>query len=294
MPLRMFRQGANPVLARLLSRTIGKLFFLICGFSWFSDSVLGHRLKDGLVTIRIRVADVTTAFITGATSGIGRAIAIMLSGAGYKVFAAGRNRSALKELQAERPGIEPIAIDVTDLDALAAVLADLHVDVLINNAGIMPPLGNFADMAFADIDTTLEVNLSATIRLTRLIVPQMRERQSGHIIFTGSSAAHAAFENVAVYSASKAAIAGFAAALRADLSRYGIRVTELVPGRVETGLYKDILDAEARSAMYADNVAVQPEDVAKMVVALLELPASADVTRLDIMPTRPVPSTNDK
>lgn len=235
-----------------------------------------------------------TAFITGATSGIGQAIALMLSEAGYQVFAAGRNRNALKDLQAERPGIEPIAIDVTDRDALESVLADLHVDVLINNAGIMPPLGNFADMAFADIDTTLEVNLSAAIRVTRLVVPQMRERQSGHIIFTGSSAAHAAFENVAVYAASKAAIAGFAAALRADFSQYGIRVTELVPGRVETGLYKDILDPDARSAMYAGNVAVQPDDVARMVVALLGLPASADVTRLDIMPTRPVPSSNNK
>ena len=81
--------------------------------------------------------------------------------------------------------------------------------------------------------------------------------------------------------------AGFAASLRADLSPYGVRVTEIVPGRVETQLYKDILDAAAIRAMYAGNVAVQPEDVAKMVVALLSLPQAADVTRFDIMPTRP-------
>ncbi|MGN6306428.1 MAG: SDR family oxidoreductase, partial [Mesorhizobium sp.] len=90
------------------------------------------------------------------------------------------------------------------------------------------------------------------------------------------------------------AIAGFAAALRADLSPYGIRVTELVPGRVETQLYSAILDAGARAAMYAGNIAVQPEDVAKMVVALLALPASADVTRLDIMPTRPTTQSGSK
>lgn len=236
----------------------------------------------------------TTALITGATSGIGRAMAVALSEAGYDVYAMGRNEAALKRLQGEHPRIVPVAMDVTDRDGLEAVLADLVVDVLINNAGMMPSLGNFADMKIADIDTTLEVNLSAAILLTRLVVPQMRERRSGHIVFTGSSAAHAAFPNVAVYSATKAAIAGFAAALRADLSPYGIRVTELVPGRVETQLYSAILDAGARAAMYAGNIAVQPEDVAKMVVALLALPASADVTRLDIMPTRPTTQSGSK
>lgn len=221
-------------------------------------------------------------------------MAVALSDAGYDVYAVGRSQAALKELQAERPGIVPIAVDVTDREALEPVVADLTIDVLINNAGIMPPLGNFADMKIADIDTALEVNVSAPILLTRLVVPQMRERQSGHILFTGSSAAHAAFPNVAVYSATKAALAGFAAALRADLSPHGIRVTEIVPGRVETQLYKDILDLEARAAMYAGNVAVQPDDVAKMVVALLGLPASVDVTRFDIMPTRPTSPSGSK
>ncbi|WP_081853133.1 SDR family oxidoreductase [Bosea sp. 117] len=236
----------------------------------------------------------TTAFITGATSGIGRAMALALSEAGYEVYAIGRSKAALEELRSERPGITPIAVDVTDREAIEAIVSDLHIDVLINNAGIMPPLGNFADMKLSDIDTALEINLSAAILLTRLVVPQMRERQSGHVIFTGSSAAHAPFPNVAVYSATKAALAGFAAALRADLSPYGIRVTEIVPGRVETQLYKDILDAKARAAMYAGNVAVQPEDVASMVVTLLSLPQWADVTRFDIMPTRPTTPSGSK
>lgn len=236
----------------------------------------------------------TTAFITGATSGIGRAMAVVLSEAGYEVYAAGRSRAALEELRAERPGITPVAVDVTDRDAIEAAIADLHIDVLVNNAGIMPPLGNFADMNISDIDTALEVNVSAAILLTRLVAPQMRERQSGHIVFTGSSAAHAAFPNIAVYSATKAAIAGFAAALRADLSQYGVRVTEIVPGRVETQLYKDILEPDARAAMYAGNVAVQPEDVARMLVTVLGLPAWADVTRFDIMPTRPTTPSGSK
>lgn len=239
-------------------------------------------------------AVVATAFVTGATSGIGRAITLGLAEAGYEVYAVGRNQAALQDLRTTRGGITPIAVDVTDREALESVIADLKIDVLVNNAGMMPPLGNFADMKISDIDATLEVNLSAAILLTRLVVPQMRERQSGHIIFTGSSAAHTAFPNVAVYSATKAAIAGFAASLRADLSQYGIRVTEIVAGRVETQLYKNILDANARAAMYAGNVAVQPEDVAKMVVTLLGLPAWADVTRFDIMPTRPTTPSGGK
>jgi 3-hydroxy acid dehydrogenase/malonic semialdehyde reductase len=236
----------------------------------------------------------TTAFITGATSGIGRAMAVKLSEVGYDVYAVGRSRAALEELRASRPAITPIAVDVTDRKALEAVVKDLHIDVLINNAGMMPPLGNFDDMKIADIEATLELNLRAAILLTRLVVPQMRDRSTGHILFTGSSAAHAAFANIAVYSATKAAIAGFAASLRADLSPCGIRVTEIVAGRVETPLYKDILDAKARAAMYAGNAAVQPEDVAEMVAAVLALPFRADVTRFDIMPTRPVSPSGTK
>lgn len=221
-------------------------------------------------------------------------MALALAEADYEVYAIGRSEVALEQLRAARPGITPIAVDVTDREALEAVVTGLRIDVLINNAGVMPPLGNFAEMKISDIDATLEVNLSAAIILTRLVVPQMCAREAGHILFTGSSAAHAPFPNIAVYSAAKAALSGFAASLRADLSPYGIRVTEIVPGRVETQLYKDVLDPAARAAMYAGNVAVQPDDVARMVVALLGLPAWADVTRFDIMPTRPTASIGGK
>ena len=156
-------------------------------------------------------------------------MALALAEAGYEVYAIGRSEVALEQLRAALPGITPIAVDVTDREALEAVVTGLHIDVLINNAGVMPSLGNFAEMKISDIDATLEVNLSAAIVLTRLVVPQMCAREAGHILFTGSSAAHAPFPNIAVYSAAKAALSGFAASLRADLSPYGIRVTEIVP-----------------------------------------------------------------
>ena len=114
----------------------------------------------------------------------------------------------------------------------------------------------------------------------------MRAAGKGHIFFTGSTAGHAPFANLAVYCATKAAIGGFAQALRLDMAPHGVRVTEIVAGRVESPLYKGILSDEARAAMYAGNTAVQPEDVAQMVLSVLALPAHVDVARFDILPTR--------
>lgn len=230
-----------------------------------------------------------TALVTGASSGIGLAIALELARSGHQVYAIGRNQRALNDLRASHAAITPLALDVTDRETAETMLDGLEIDVLVNNAGVMPPLGNFADMDMADIDTALEVNLSAVIALTRMVVPQMRDRGRGHVLFTGSAAAHASFPDMAVYAATKAGIASFAAGLRADLSPHGIRVTEIVPGRVETALYKDILDDAARAAMYSASKAVQPEDVAHMVKAVLDLPEWATVSRFDIVPTRPTP-----
>lgn len=227
--------------------------------------------------------------VTGATSGIGRAIAITLQKAGFAVTATGRNQAALAELTAEAPGIETLSLNLSDRAAVAEALNGRTVDVLINNAGVMPKPGAFDGMDFDAIDQTVEVNLSAVLWLTRLVLPQMRGRKSGHLIFTGSSAAHAPGANFAVYAASKAAIAAFATAVRGEVSADGIRITELVPGRVETGLYTGILSAEQRQAMYENGASLQPEDVADAVLAVLRLPPRADITRLDIMPTRPVP-----
>ncbi|WP_413873327.1 SDR family oxidoreductase [Albidovulum sp.] len=228
--------------------------------------------------------------VTGATSGIGRAIAVTLRKAGFAVAATGRNQAALAALAAEVPGIETLCLDLSDRTAVAGALAGRRVDILVNNAGVMPKPGSFDSMDVEAIDQTVEVNLRAVLFLTRLVLPQMRAAGAGHLIFTGSSAAHAPGANFAVYAATKAAVAAFATSLRAEVSADGIRVTELVPGRVETGLYTGILSAGQRQAMYENGASLQPEDVAEAVLAVLRLPPRADITRLDIMPTRPVPA----
>lgn len=222
------------------------------------------------------------ALVTGGTSGIGRAIALALAGAGHEVTVLGRNRAALDALVQD--GIAGLSVDVTDGAALTAALAGYVPDVLVNNAGMMPPLGPFCDADPADIARAVAVNLTGVLTVTRALAPAMRAR-GGHIFFTGSTAGHAPFANLATYCATKFAVSGFAQSLRLELAPHGVRVTEIVAGRVESGLYKEILPAEARAAMYAAQSAVQPQDVAEMVLAVLNLPPYVDVSRFDILPT---------
>lgn len=224
----------------------------------------------------------TQALVTGATSGIGRAIALALHGAGHRVIAVGRDPGALDDLA--RHGLHPVQLDLAEPGA-AAVLAAYEPDILVNNAGTMPPLGPFCDMAEAEIDHTIGVNLRSVLAVTRAVAPGMRNRGRGHIVFTGSTAGHAPFANLATYCATKHAIAGFAQSLRLELAPHAVRVTEIVAGRVETDLYRTALPPEARAAMYAGGGAVQPQDVAAMVLSVLALPAHVDVARFDILPT---------
>ena len=231
----------------------------------------------------------TDVLVTGATSGIGRAIALAFHQAGHQVVAFGRDKAALAEL-AER-GLRAVSVDVTDRKAVQAAVEGLAPDVLVNNAGMMPAMANFCDMAEDEIDRAIAVNLTSALTLTRAVAPGMRARGRGHIFFTGSTAGHAPFANLAVYCATKSAIAGFAQALRLDMAPHGVRVTEIVAGRVETALYKDLLSPEARAAMYANASAVQPEDVAAMVLSVLALPSYVDVARFDILPTHQATAT---
>ena len=235
--------------------------------------------------MRSETVYMATALVTGATSGIGYAIAEALARSGRRVLAVGRQADALARL-AEIPNIVPTPLDILDRSALEARLRNEPIDILVNNAGVMPPLSPFDETTIDDIDSAIAVNLTASVFLTRLVAPGMRERQRGHIIFTGSTAGHAAFPRLAVYGATKAAIGAFAEGLRLDMAPHGIRVTEVVAGRTETNLYKSLLTEEARAAMYAGGSAVQPKDIADMVLAALSLPETANVSRFDIVPTR--------
>lgn len=233
------------------------------------------------------------AIVTGATSGIGRAITLALQDAGHHVLALGRDSDALADL-AREPQITSRRVDLADRSALRAAVAGVDADVLVNNAGLMPPLCPFPDLAEEDMDRALAINLTAALSLTRLVTPGMRDRRRGHIFFTGSTAGHAPFANLALYCATKSAIGGFAQALRLDMAPHGVRVTEIVAGRVETDLYRDLLPPDQRAAMYAGGTALQPADVAAMLVHVLAMPPHVDVARFDILPTHQATPTGAK
>lgn len=229
------------------------------------------------------------AVVTGATGGIGRAIALALHEAGHLVTAIGRDPDALAAL-GER-GLHALALDLADTAAIAPALAGLRPDVLVNNAGMMPRMGHYCDLTLPEVERAITVNLTSALAVTHALAPGMRDRGRGHIFFTGSTAGHTPFANLAVYCAAKAAVGAFAQALRLDMATSGVRVTEIVAGRVETGLYRELLPPEARAAMYAGGSAVQPEDVAGMVLSVLAMPAHVDVARFDILPTRQATAT---
>lgn len=228
------------------------------------------------------------ALVSGATSGIGHAIAVALAKSDYQVLALGRDEIALASLE-QIPGISAVAADITEGHLLSELFSGQTFDVLVNNAGMMPQLKSFHELPQEEIDHAIAVNLSAQLALTRLISPGMVKQQHGHIFFTGSTAGHSPFEKMAVYCATKAAIGGFAQALRLDMAEHAVRVTEIVAGRIQSNLYKDLLSEEQREAMYAGNCAVLPEDVASMLLSVLAMPQRVDVARFDILPThRPV------
>ncbi|GAB7531440.1 SDR family oxidoreductase [Pseudomonas sp. 3A(2025)] len=226
-----------------------------------------------------------TALVTGATSGIGRAIVLALRDAGLKVIAVGRSREALQVL-GEEPGVIAVEADVRQLDAFALVLGEHQVDVLVNNAGVLTSRAAFQDIDPVEIDNMLDINLKAPLHLTRQVLPGMVERQHGHLFFIGSSAGRAPHPGASVYGASKAGISLFCDALRCDLLGTGVRVTEIAPGRVQTQLYRTAIGMQkVGSELYDGYESIMPEDIAQLLLAALRLPEQVDVSRLEVFPT---------
>jgi len=227
------------------------------------------------------------ALVTGASSGIGRAIAVHLRGHGWQVLAVGRNASALQQLTDEC-GVEALAADVCQPDItrqLEERLAGRSLAALIHAAGVLPISAPFHAIGPDDISNMLNTNLSAPLHITHALLPAMMQRKSGHIVFIGSSAGRWPHPNAAIYGATKAGISLFCDALRCDLLGSGVRVTEIVPGRVQTNLYREALDDTARTSLYDGYAPVQPEHIAQLVHTCLNMPAHVDVSRMEVFPT---------
>jgi uncharacterized protein len=188
--------------------------------------------------------DGSTTLLTGATGGIGRAIARALHERGARLILTGRRAELLDEIRSELGG-EPDRVTGLPADLAGAQgarkLAERAgaVDVLVANAGL-PGSGRIEDFTSDEIDRVLDVNLRAPIQLTRALLPQMLERRSGHVVLVSSLSGKVASARSALYSAGKFGLRGFAAGLREDLHGSGVGVTVVFPGFVsEAGMFAD-------------------------------------------------------
>jgi len=181
--------------------------------------------------------------ITGATSGIGEACARKFAQGGYDVIITGRRAQLLanlkKELEAEGVRVLALAFDVRNRNAATAAINSLplewqQIDVLINNAGLALGLEPEYEGSFEDWETMIDTNIKGLLTMTRLVVPRMVKRDSGHVINIGSVAGDAAYAGGNVYCGTKAAVKAITDGLRIDLAHTSVRVTNVKPGLVET------------------------------------------------------------
>ena len=181
--------------------------------------------------------------ITGATSGIGEACARKFAKGGYDVIITGRRAQLLanlkKELEAEGVRVLALAFDVRNRNAATAAINSLplewqQIDVLINNAGLALGLEPEYEGSFEDWETMIDTNIKGLLTMTRLVVPRMVKRDSGHVINIGSVAGDAAYAGGNVYCGTKAAVKAITDGLRIDLAHTSVRVTNVKPGLVET------------------------------------------------------------
>jgi NADP-dependent 3-hydroxy acid dehydrogenase YdfG len=238
-------------------------------------------------------SDYTTALVTGASTGMGAAIAERLSKRGLTVHAVARNQERLDEL-ADRTGAIAHVVDLTDTKALAAAVGDLKIDVLVNCAGVSRP-GNILDSTEEDVDELVDVNLRGLLHLTRLILPGMVERDLGHVVNISSIAGIYNFYGHTVYHATKAAVHQISRQLRNDTVGKRIRVTEICPGRVETEIFGRNLGGtpeamdQAWKTYYEGYESLTTDDIVNALDYAIEAPGHVNLGMMEIMPTFQVP-----
>jgi len=235
------------------------------------------------------------AFVSGASSGIGRAIATALLAAGARVVLAGRNEAALEQTaEGHASRAHVLRLDVTDyaaVDALAERLpAEFRaLDLLVNNAG--HDVGGrtpFDQGRTEDWTSIIETNVSALMRMTHAVLPGMIARGRGDIVNIGSINALRVIPEMVAYGASKAAVHAFSDGLRGDLANTPLRVIEILPGLVETDIVvRRFRGDEARAKAYFESfgMALKPEDIAAGVLYAVSQPPHVTVAHLTILPT---------
>ncbi|MGX1927860.1 SDR family NAD(P)-dependent oxidoreductase [Flagellimonas sp. 2504JD4-2] len=242
-----------------------------------------------------------TVFITGATSGIGKATAELLAKHGFNLILCGRRENRLVVLKAElgeTANIHTLNFDVRDKEAVQKAIEGLpadfsQIDILINNAGNAHGLDFIDQGSTDDWDAMMDINVKGLLYVSNAILPQMVKRKEGHIINIGSTAGKEVYPKGNVYCASKHAVDAINQGMRIDLNEHGIRVGAINPGLVETE-FSDVRfkgDSGRAEKVYQGFQPLLPEDIAEIIHFAITRPYHVNIADLVVMPTAQASST---
>ena len=234
------------------------------------------------------------ALITGATAGFGTSICRTLIQAGYFVIGTGRRTERLTSLKAELgEKFLPLAFDISDRLATQEAIKSLptqwkNIDLLVNNAGLALGLESADKANLDDWEQMIDTNIKGLVNITRFVLPQMVERNTGHIINLSSIAGTYPYPGGNVYGGTKAFVTQFSLNLRADLAGKNIRVTSVEPGLCGGTEFSNVRfkgDNERAEKVYENVQYVTPQDIANMVLWLNQQPEHVNINRIEVMPT---------
>ncbi len=234
-----------------------------------------------------------TALITGATSGIGKATAKIFAKNGIDLILCGRRQNRLYELENElKPfcKIHTLNFDVRDKEAIFSKIKNLpetfsDIDILINNAGNAHGLDPFQDGKIEDWEAMLDINVKGLLFVSKVILPKMLEKESGHIINIGSTAGKEVYPRGNVYCASKYAVDAINQGMRIDLNGKGIKVGAINPGMVETEFSEVRFkgDIDKASKVYQGFTPLQAQDIAEIIWFTVTRPSHVNIADLTVM-----------
>ncbi|MCF8055260.1 MAG: SDR family oxidoreductase [Desulfocapsa sp.] len=234
-----------------------------------------------------------TAFITGATSGFGRACAEMFADKGWGLVLSGRRGDRLRELEEKFTdvAVHTVICDVRnrrEVEAMVKNLPDSHmaIDLLVNNAGLALGLKPAQEADLDDWETMVDTNIKGLMYVTRALLPGMVSRGKGHIINIGSVAGSWPYPGGNAYGATKAFVEQFSNNLRADLHGTGIRVSNVEPGLAESefSVVRFHGNQERADAVYEGTEPLTPQDIAEIVYWIADRPSHVNINRLEVMP----------
>lgn len=233
--------------------------------------------------------DQKRAIITGASSGIGKATALALAKAGFRLALVGRSSERLESvaIAARSLGtdVQVYVFDLLQLDQVKAKFTAIaeelgQVDILINNAG-MGYTGSLDATSLADWQQVMNLNLTSVFQVTLGILPKMRAQQQGQIINVSSIAAKTAFPDWGAYCVSKAALNALSQAIAVEEKANGIRVTTIMPGAVNTPIW----DTDTVDADFDRTIMLTPENIADSILQIVQLPTNANIEEITITPS---------